>query len=102
MSWTFDPQIADIRWVPQTTGGVGGVNTVERIVLTQEHIDNKGFFLEYTPLYPNAVTLVPDGGIPQVNGVDYEIVNGDFLSWKDLGLDNFLEVNEVLTIQYST
>jgi len=78
--------------------GQSGLHT-ERITLNQENLDNKRVILSKAPAMPNSVMLTPEEGIPQVNGIDF-IVNGNILSWDGLGLDNFLEINEVLVIQY--
>lgn len=78
--------------------GVGA--NVEVIVLNATDLANKYVPLMDSPLFPLSVTLVPDGGIPQRNGVDFEII-GNHVSWNGKGLDgNFLEVNDVLIIQY--
>jgi hypothetical protein len=84
-----------------TPGGfqIGAGFNVEKITLTQSNLDDKKVVLSSTPLYPEAVTLVPVGGIPQENGIDFEVV-GNEISWNGLGLDNFLELNEKLIIQY--
>lgn len=72
---------------------------VEQIDLTQEDINNKFVTLSQTPLVPEAVILNIDGGIPQINGIDFR-VHGNKISWNDLGLDGFLEETDVLLIQY--
>jgi hypothetical protein len=72
---------------------------VERIVLTEQHLSDKSVILSKIPASPASVMLTPEEGIPQVNGIDFT-VNGNILSWDSLGLDNFLEINEVLVIQY--
>lgn len=72
---------------------------VEQIDLTQEDINNKYVTLTQTPLVPDAVILNIDGGIPQINGIDFRI-QGNKISWSDLGLDGFLEETDVLIIQY--
>lgn len=78
--------------------GVGA--NVETFILTSSDLSNKYITLLNEPLFPSSVTLVPDGGIPQRNGIDFEII-GDQVSWDGKGLDgNFLEVNDVLIIQY--
>lgn len=78
---------------------VGTSITPQRIVLTQQDIDNKFVTLNIAPLYPTTVSLTCENGIPQVNGVDF-IVNGNILSWDGLGLDNFLDNTDVLIVQY--
>lgn len=70
------------------------------ILLTQENIDTKQVTLPFSTVNPTALKLIPEGGIPQVYGVDFEIVGGNVLTWENLGLDNFLEANELLIIQH--
>ena len=88
-----------------TTGGfpvgsnVQSSNVVQRIPLTEEDIDNAFVMLSITPQFPQAVRLSCEGGIEQVNGVDFEII-GSKLSWQGLGLDNFLDSTDVLVVQY--
>lgn len=78
--------------------GVGA--TTETFVLTQTDLDNKYITLDNSPIFPSSVTLLPSGGIPQINGIDFE-VTGNQVSWNGKGLDgNFLEINDVLIIQY--
>jgi hypothetical protein len=72
---------------------------VENIELTLQNINEKFVTLKQTPLIPSAVIVVPEGGIPQINGVDFEII-GNKVSWKDKGLDGFLDNTDVLIIQY--
>lgn len=80
--------------------GAGVGSTTEIFTLTQTDLDNKFITLSNPPLFPGSVTLVPGGGIPQINGIDFEVA-GNKLSWDSLGLDgNFLELNEILIIQY--
>jgi hypothetical protein len=80
--------------------GSGVGNTREIFTLNQTNLDNKYVTLSSSPLFPDTVTLTPSGGIPQINGVDFEVI-GDQLSWDGLGLDNnFLELNDLLIIQH--
>jgi len=72
---------------------------LETIDLTQSDIDNKFVTLSRTPLVFDAVMVNIDGGIPQINGIDF-IVDGNKISWNGLGLDGFLEETDVLIIQY--
>jgi hypothetical protein len=72
---------------------------VEKIQLTQDDINNKYVTLAQTPLVPSAVIIDISGGTSQLNGIDYEII-GNKVSWNELGLDGFLEITEVLIIQY--
>lgn len=79
--------------------GTGVGPSIQRIELTQEDINNKYVTLPSTPLSSSSVLLIPEGGIPQVYGVDFEIV-GNRLRWDGLGLDNFLDISDVLLVQY--
>jgi len=72
---------------------------VERIDLTEIDIQNKFVTLSQTPLVPEAVILDIEGGISQVNNIDFKVI-GNKISWEDLGLDGFLEETDVLIIQY--
>jgi len=72
---------------------------VEQVELSQQDINNGFVTLGQTPLVPDAVILNIDGGIPQINGVDFR-VQGNKISWRNLGLDGFLEETDVLIIQY--
>lgn len=68
--------------------------------LNESDIDNKYVILSEPPLFPSSVSLLPLGGIPQINGIDFQIIEGNKLSWEGLGLDNFLEINEMLSIKH--
>lgn len=69
------------------------------LVLNEDMIANKTVALPNAPTDPNSVLLIPVGGIPQVYGLDY-IVSGETLTWKQMGLDNFLEPNDILILHY--
>lgn len=72
----------------------------ELIVLTQANIDGKKIPLSSTPIY-STFTLVPEGALPQRNGIDFVYVESDnSISWAGLGLDGFLEINETLEVTY--
>ena len=76
------------------------VPQVEKIVITQEIIDDNGVRLSIMPLKPSAVQLSFVGGVgDQDNGADFS-VSGDFVSWEGLGLDGFIEVGDVIKIRY--
>jgi hypothetical protein len=88
----------------ETTGGfplgAGSSLSTETILITQEMINNKKLNLEKTPLFPSKVTLDFIGGIPQLNGIDFEIISGNILSWEGKGLDNFIEKDDLIIITY--
>jgi hypothetical protein len=72
---------------------------VEKIELTPQDIQHKHVTLAQTPLVPSAVVINLEGGISQINGIDYEII-GNKISWSELGLDGFLDDTDVLIVQY--
>jgi hypothetical protein len=69
------------------------------LFLNQDIISSKKIKLPKEPSTPRNVQLVPVGGIHQVYGKDF-IINGAELIWKELGLDNFLEANDILIVQF--
>ena len=79
--------------------GQGTGSNVDQITITQTHIDNKAFELSHAPLYPESVILTPMGGIPQLNGIDFE-VNLNVVNWSGLGLDGFIELGDTIVIHY--
>lgn len=78
---------------------IGTSFATERIILTQQDIENKYITLKAAPMYPNSVSLSCENGIAQINGVDF-IVTENVLSWQNLGLEDFLDDSDVLLIQY--
>lgn len=80
--------------------GSGTGNNPYYFTLNEEDIINKYVTLIEPPLFPTNVSLLPIGGIPQINGVDFQIIEGNKLSWEGLGLDNFLEINEMISIRH--
>jgi hypothetical protein len=72
---------------------------VDKIELTEEDIQNKFVTLSQTPLVSDAVMVSIEGGIQQINGVDFK-VELNKVSWSDMGLDGFLDETDVLIIQY--
>lgn len=86
-----------------TTGGVplakGGGAIVETFTLTQTQIDNKQITLANSPLDAGSVKLIPQGGIEQLNGIDFAVQN-NVLRWDGLGLDNFLETGDIIAVTY--
>jgi hypothetical protein len=79
--------------------GKNAGDSLERIQLQSQDIFNKFIVLQDTPLIPENVILTPEGGISQVNGVDFRVV-GNIIYWDEMGLDGFLEESDTLVIQY--
>lgn len=82
-------------WIPRRRSGFKS----QIITLTEKNISDKYIILRSTPISPIDVAVKPLGGIEQLNGRDFEI-NGNILSWHGLGLDDFLEIDDVLIIQH--
>lgn len=78
----------------------GSVPYMQRVPINNTILTNKGFPLDYTPVNPQAVMLIPHGGIPQRPGLDYN-VTGTALSWNSLGLDNFLDTSDTVDVYYN-
>lgn len=82
-------------WLP------GGVRFYrEKKILNTDQIFYGKIVLDKSPDNPTSVRLAPKHGIEQDYGDDF-IVNGNELIFKNLGLDGFLEENEVVYIYYT-
>lgn len=81
-------------------GGGGSVPYMQRVSIDNTIVTNKGFPLDHTPVNPQAVMLIPHGGIPQRPGLDYN-VTGNSLSWNSLGLDGFLGTSDIVDVYYN-
>jgi len=79
--------------------GQGASQTYLSYTLTSQDIQNKFITLPETPNNPELLRLNIIGGIEQINSIDFT-VSGAIVSWNALGLDSFLEENDILTIQY--
>ena len=91
-------EVGDVLIVEYSLIHTGGI-TIQIITLNSQQIANKYVTLLDTPANPSSVTLDIKGGIPQLFGEDF-FVMGDMLTWNTLGLDGFLEVGDVLIIEY--
>lgn len=77
-----------------------GIFTFEKKIITEEILDKKFFPLKLKPIDPRSVQVFPIGGVRQTFNEDYTIINNQILSFKDLGLDGFLELEEEVEIFY--
>ena len=71
----------------------------EVFTLTSTNISQKKITLSQIPLDPEGLSFLPDGGIPQRYGIDFTIVGNDII-WSGMGLDGFLEENDVIRVSY--
>ena len=87
----------------ETLGGVpvgsGVGKKTYKFTITALDLSNKEITLNSIPPFPSEVELEFVGGITQLNGIDYQITN-NVLHWEGLGLDNFIEENDILIIHY--
>jgi hypothetical protein len=71
----------------------------EKIILTQQNVDDMEISLLKMPHYSESVTLIPVGGIPQVNGIDFDVID-NIISWENLGLQGVLEAGDMVVVHY--
>ena len=74
-------------------------SATEVFTLTATNIAEAKVSLNRAPSNPRLVAVIPDGGIEQRYGVDYTVVGNDII-WSSMGLDGFLEENDVIRIYY--
>lgn len=87
----INPELIDPRIVK---------NSSVSFVLTSSDITSKKVTLPLESLY-NSFIVIPEGALPQRNGIDFIYVESDnSISWAGLGLDGFLEIDEILEITY--
>lgn len=77
-----------------------GIFTFEKKIITEDILEKKFFPLKLKTTDPKSVQFIPVGGIKQIFEKDYTIINNQILSFKDLGLDGFLELEEEIEIFY--
>lgn len=79
--------------------GRGAEPISRQVTLTSTNIITKKIVLEDAPINPLSVSLIPDGGIPQRNEIDFEVI-GNEISWSGMGLDGIMETGEIIFITY--
>lgn len=82
-------------WIPRRRSGFRGYT----VTLTLSDINNKYIILPFTPVDSDNVLITPAGGITQINGIDFEVI-GNQIHWNGLGLEGFLDENDVLIVQH--
>jgi hypothetical protein len=71
----------------------------ETFTLNSQHIASKSIVLSKTPANSNDVSFFPEGGIQQRNSIDF-MVSLNTISWSGFGLDNFLEIGDIINVTY--
>lgn len=92
-SWYFYDGDAPVVSAPS-----GLLNTPD-ITLTATDITNKYASIVNTAIEPTKVRVWMVGVGVQLAGVDYQII-GDEIHWNGLGLDGFLEENDILSLYF--
>ena len=86
-----------------TLGGVpigyGVAKNIYNVTITNQMITDKQLSLPAIPLYPGQVTLEFFCGTQQINGIDFQVQNNE-VNWNSLGLDGFIEEDDVVIIYY--
>lgn len=72
----------------------------DRIRVTAQHIIEKKFALSSQVTNNSTVMFLPEGGIPQFPSIDFT-TEGNKLSWSGLGLDGFIETDDIVHVYYS-
>jgi hypothetical protein len=67
------------------------------LTISQQDVDNKYVTLSFLPSSPEKVSLTFIEGVSQLNGTDFT-VSDNTLSWAGLGLDGFIEKDDVIII----
>lgn len=70
------------------------------VTLTATDITNKYITLNFSPKVSQSVSFIPQGGLPQIYGIDFQVISGNLLSWNGLGLEGFLEAGDVVVVNY--
>jgi hypothetical protein len=93
----------DLDWIQFSGEGVNGTDIKfvhEVLDVTAQVLSEKKLILSHLPVANSGVILIPDGGVPQRQGVDF-IVAGNEVSFDGLGLDGFLEEGEQVYFYYT-
>lgn len=73
---------------------------LETITINQTNIDNKTIILQDEVTKPANTKLSFINGTTQLLNIDYEFIDEFTIGWDGLGLDNFIEIGDVVLIEY--
>lgn len=82
---------------PSEPQAIPGGLKVDFVTLSDEDISNGKAYITSTKL--GGILLDVIGGCPQYEGFDF-IVGEDFVEWRGLGLEELLEVGDMLRLAY--
>jgi hypothetical protein len=72
----------------------------ELITITQENLNSKSFNILKSPVNPEKTKLTFINGTIQIYSIDF-LINQNIITWENLGLDNFIELNDIILIEYN-
>jgi hypothetical protein len=76
---------------------------IEPRVVTQLEAQQKKLLLEASPIEPDNISVIlGHGGGPQINGLSYELLSENIISWSSKALDGFIEEGDVFIFHYLT
>lgn len=76
----------------------GDINIVAR-QLSSLDVSTKSITLPQTPLATNTAMIIPQDGIPQLQGVDFNVA-GDILSWSGMPYEQVAQAGDQIKIIY--
>lgn len=81
--------------------GQGVGQKTELIEISDQMILEKGLFLQSAPTIQGSVLLEFINGTRQLYGIDFVVQSStNFLTWDGLGLDGFIEKDDIIFLQY--
>jgi hypothetical protein len=80
--------------------GKGTEPYIQLITITNINISDKQIVLEKTVTNPSKTRLEFLNGTLQIYEIDYTISDGNKVVWESLGLDGFIEENDVIRVEY--
>lgn len=80
--------------------GDGAEPYVETITISQEQFDEKKITLQNQSTNINKTRFTFINGTTQLLNIDYEFIDSQTISWNSLGLDNFIEIGDVILLEY--
>jgi hypothetical protein len=76
----------------------GDINIVAR-QLSSLDVSTKSITLPQTPLATNTAMIIPQDGVPQLQGVDFNVA-GDILSWSGMPYEQVAQTGDQIKIIY--
>jgi hypothetical protein len=80
--------------------GEGAEPYIETIIINQTQLDEKKIILENFVSNVNKTRFTFINGTTQLLNIDYIFIDNQTISWDNLGLDNFIEIGDIILIEY--